>query len=136
MYQIILTYVHVHNVCNLAIIETRTTYLCLPFSQSLALFFVGTIGSSMLCYATPYTPETMPMKIGAFTLFTSVMGATMAPLVMMAGEWMYCCLQTYVIITSLCCIHLAHTLWQEHLAKVIVGGLVFTYTTFDRLSLV
>ena len=53
--------------------------------QSLILFFAGTIGSSMLCYATPYTPETMPMKLGAFTLFTSVMGVTMAPLIMMAG---------------------------------------------------
>ena len=55
--------------------------------QSLALFFVGTIGSSMLCYATPYTPETMPVKIGTFALFTSVMGVTLAPLIAMAGMW-------------------------------------------------
>jgi FtsH-binding integral membrane protein len=39
----------------------------------------------MLCYATPYTPETLPAKIGAFILFTSIMGVTMAPLISIAG---------------------------------------------------
>lgn len=53
--------------------------------QSMLLFVVGTIGSSMLCYATPYTPETLPAKIGAFTLFTSIMGVTLAPLIAIAG---------------------------------------------------
>ena len=53
------------------------------------LFIVGTIGSSMLCYATPYTPETLPAKIGAFTLFTSIMGVTMAPLISIAGYCVY-----------------------------------------------
>lgn len=53
--------------------------------MSLALFFVGTMGSAMVCYATPYTQETLPMKIGAFTVFTSIMGATLAPLVVAAG---------------------------------------------------
>ncbi|XP_064395325.1 growth hormone-inducible transmembrane protein-like [Halichondria panicea] len=52
---------------------------------SLVMFFVGTIGSSMICYSTPYTPETLPLKIGAFSVFASVMGVTMAPLIMMAG---------------------------------------------------
>jgi FtsH-binding integral membrane protein len=52
---------------------------------SMLLFVVGTIGSSMLCYATPYTPETLPAKIGAFILFTSIMGVTMAPLISIAG---------------------------------------------------
>ena len=62
---------------------------CIPTSyppQSLALFFVGTMGSAMVCFATPYTPETLPMKIGAFTVFTSVMGVTLAPLIMAAGQ--------------------------------------------------
>jgi len=48
-------------------------------------FLAGTIGSSILVHVTPYQPETLPLKIGAFTLFTSIMGATMAPLIMMAG---------------------------------------------------
>ena len=39
----------------------------------------------MLCYATPYTSETLPAKIGAFTLFCSIMGLTLAPLVAVAG---------------------------------------------------
>ena len=41
----------------------------------------------MLCFATPYTPETLPMKIGAFTLFSSVVGITLAPLVTIAGGY-------------------------------------------------
>lgn len=53
--------------------------------QSMLLFVAGTIGSAMLCYATPYTPETLPAKIGAFTLFTSIMGVTLAPLIAIAG---------------------------------------------------
>ena len=48
----------------------------------------------MVCYATPYTPETMPMKIGSFVLFTSVMGATLAPLVSIAGVYTHTCMQT------------------------------------------
>lgn len=60
-------------------------YYNIYIMQSLALFFVGTIGSSMLCYATPYTPETMPVKLGTFALFTSVMGITLAPLLTIAG---------------------------------------------------
>lgn len=51
----------------------------------MALFFVGTIGSSILVHAVPYTPESLPLKVGAFTLFSSIMGVTMAPLVMIAG---------------------------------------------------
>ena len=51
------------------------------------LFGVGSIGSALLCYSVPYTPETLPAKIGAFTLFTSIMGLTMAPLVAFAGGW-------------------------------------------------
>lgn len=39
----------------------------------------------MLCFATPYTPETLPMKMGAFTLFSSIVGITLAPLVTIAG---------------------------------------------------
>ncbi|CAI8014718.1 Growth hormone-inducible transmembrane protein [Geodia barretti] len=52
---------------------------------SMLLFGVGSIGSALLCYSVPYTPETLPAKIGAFTLFTSIMGLTMAPLVAFAG---------------------------------------------------
>jgi FtsH-binding integral membrane protein len=48
-------------------------------------FFVGTIGSAMLCYSIPYTPETIPAKIGSYVLFTSIMGATLAPVALMAG---------------------------------------------------
>ena len=62
------------------------THNSLLFFQSLGLFLVGTIGSSMLCYATPYSPETMPLKVGSFALFTSVMGASMAPLIYIAGN--------------------------------------------------
>ena len=51
----------------------------------MALFFLGTIGSSILVHAVPYTPETLPLKIGAFTLFSSIMGVTMAPLIAIAG---------------------------------------------------
>ncbi|KAL5484027.1 hypothetical protein EMCRGX_G020454 [Ephydatia muelleri] len=47
--------------------------------------FAATIGSSLLVIATPYTPETLPLKIGAFTLFSAVMGATLAPVILMAG---------------------------------------------------
>ena len=61
----------------------------LPPMQSMMLFVVGTIGSAMLCYATPYTPETLPAKIGAFTLFTSIMGVTLAPLFTVAGTELY-----------------------------------------------
>jgi len=39
----------------------------------------------MLCFATPYTPETLPMKIGAFAVFSSIMGVTLAPLITIAG---------------------------------------------------
>ena len=53
--------------------------------QSLALFIVGSIGSSILVHSLPYTPETLPAKIGAFTLFSSIMGVTMAPLLVVAG---------------------------------------------------
>lgn len=48
-------------------------------------FLVSTIGSAMLCYAIPYTPESLPAKLGAFTLFSSIMGATLAPVALMAG---------------------------------------------------
>lgn len=48
-------------------------------------FLVGTIGSCILCYSIPYSPETLPAKIGAFTLFTSVMGATLAPVALIGG---------------------------------------------------
>ena len=71
----------IHN----TIIETCFDTSLFSSSQSLALFFVGTIGSSMLCYATPYTPEALPMKIGSFALFTSIMGVTLAPLITIAG---------------------------------------------------
>ena len=64
---------------------TLTLFNLLPM-QSMLLFAVGTIGSCMLCYATPYTPETLPAKIGAFTLFTSIMGVTLAPLITIAGD--------------------------------------------------
>lgn len=45
----------------------------------------ATMGSAILVHLTPYTPETLPLKLGAFTLFTSVMGATLAPVALMAG---------------------------------------------------
>lgn len=53
--------------------------------MSLGVFFIGTIGSSMICHATPYTAAAMPLKLGSFAVFSSVMGATLAPLILMAG---------------------------------------------------
>ena len=35
--------------------------------------------------AVPYTPETLPAKVGAFTLFSSIMGATLAPVALIGG---------------------------------------------------
>ena len=58
------------------------------FFQSMVLFFVGTIGSSILCHSIPYTPESLPLKIGAFALFSTIIGTTMAPLIAIAGEEM------------------------------------------------
>lgn len=52
----------------------------------MVLFFVGTIGSSMLCYSIPYTTESIPLKMGAFALFGTIMGTTLAPLIAIAGE--------------------------------------------------
>ena len=54
-------------------------------------FLVGTVGSSLLCMSIPYSPETLPAKVGAFTVFTSVMGASLVPLLFMGGEqaWVY-----------------------------------------------
>ena len=86
-----------------------------PFPlQSMLLFVVGTIGSSMLCYATPYTPETLPAKIGAFILFTSIMGVTMAPLISIAGTGvhvlyiLYIHVHVHVHVYLRACIHV-HT---------------------------
>ena len=47
---------------------------------------MGTVGSSVLCMSIPYSPETLPAKVGAFTVFTSVMGASLVPLLFMGGE--------------------------------------------------
>ncbi|XP_065919020.1 growth hormone-inducible transmembrane protein-like [Dysidea avara] len=55
-----------------------------PF-MSLGVFLVGTLGSSMICHATPYTAATMPIKLGSFAVFSSVMGVTISPLILMAG---------------------------------------------------
>lgn len=52
---------------------------------SMITCLAATIGSSVLVFATPYTPETLPLKIGAFTLFSTVVGATLAPVALMAG---------------------------------------------------
>ena len=46
---------------------------------------VGTIGSSILCHSIPYTSESLPLKVGSFALFSSIMGATLAPVALMAG---------------------------------------------------
>ncbi len=72
--------------------HTNDNIQCLYFTllQSLIVFFAGTIGSSMLCHSTPYGPETLPLKIGAFGLFASMMGVTMAPLIIMAGRYCTC----------------------------------------------
>lgn len=53
--------------------------------QSVALFFLGSIGSMMLVHSVPYAPETLPVKVGAFTAFSAIMGVTMAPLIGIAG---------------------------------------------------
>lgn len=53
------------------------------------MFAVGSIGSAILCFSIPYSPETLPAKVGAFTLFTSIMGLTMAPLITIAGTLVY-----------------------------------------------
>ena len=58
---------------------------CSLWLQSMLLFAAGSIGSAMLCYSIPYTPETLPAKLGAFTVFTSIMGLTLAPLIAIAG---------------------------------------------------
>ena len=39
----------------------------------------------MICHATPYTAATMPIKLGSFAVFSSIMGATISPLILMAG---------------------------------------------------
>ena len=41
--------------------------------QSTVVFLVGTVGSSVLCMSIPYSSETLPAKVGAFAVFTSVM---------------------------------------------------------------
>ena len=43
------------------------------------------MGSGILCMSLPYTPETIPAKIGAFALFSSLMGATLAPMALIGG---------------------------------------------------
>ncbi len=50
------------------------------------LFFVGSIGSMIATQVIPYTPETLPLKIGALTLFSGITGVTLAPLIGIAGE--------------------------------------------------
>ena len=52
---------------------------CLLLSQSGVTFLVGAMGSSILCMSIPYTTEMLPAKIATFAVFSSVMGATMAP---------------------------------------------------------
>ena len=49
---------------------------------------VGTIGSAMMCYAIPYTPETVPAKMAAYGVFTTIMGITLAPVALMGGKEM------------------------------------------------
>uniref|UniRef100_A0A1X7SQL6 Growth hormone-inducible transmembrane protein n=1 Tax=Amphimedon queenslandica TaxID=400682 RepID=A0A1X7SQL6_AMPQE len=49
------------------------------------VFLVGTIGSAMMCYGIPYKPETIPVKIASYALFTGIMGATLAPIAFMGG---------------------------------------------------
>ena len=51
-------------------------------------FAVGSIGSAMMCYAIPYTPETLPAKMAAYGVFTTIMGITLAPVVLMGGKGM------------------------------------------------
>lgn len=58
----------------------------LVFCQAMVACISATMGSAILVHLTPYTPETLPLKLGAFTLFTSVMGATLAPVALMAGK--------------------------------------------------
>lgn len=52
---------------------------------SLAVFFLGSIGSMMMVYSVPYAAETIPVKVGAFTIFSAIMGITLAPLIGIAG---------------------------------------------------
>ena len=53
--------------------------------QSVVLFLVGSVGSMMMVHSVPYAPETLPVKVGAFTAFSAIMGVTMAPLIAIAG---------------------------------------------------
>ena len=53
--------------------------------QSTVVFLVGTVGSSVLCMSIPYSSETLPAKVGAFAVFTSVMGASLTPLLFIGG---------------------------------------------------
>ena len=58
----------------------------IPFPlQSTVVFLVGTVGSSVLCMSIPYSSETLPAKVGAFAVFTSVMGASLTPLLFIGG---------------------------------------------------
>lgn len=50
---------------------------------------VGAIGSSLLCMSIPYSPESLPMKLAAFAAFGSFMGASLTPLLLVAGPLAY-----------------------------------------------
>ena len=49
---------------------------------------VGAIGSSVLCMSVPYSPESLPLKLAAFAMFGSFMGASLTPLLLMAGRFL------------------------------------------------
>ncbi len=56
----------------------------------MAVFFLGSIGSMMMVYSVPYAAETIPVKVGAFTIFSAIMGITLAPLIGIAGGLANC----------------------------------------------
>ena len=62
-------------------------YYHLLFLQSGVTFLVGALGTSILCMSIPYTTEMLPAKITTFAVFSSVMGATIAPLVLLGGQY-------------------------------------------------
>ena len=53
--------------------------------QSLGLFLVGAIGSSMVCRPLPYTPELLLPKLASFGTMCGVAGISLAPLTLLGG---------------------------------------------------
>ena len=60
-------------------------FIGLILFQSLGLFLVGAIGSSMVCRSLPYSPELLLPKLTAFGTMCGVAGISLAPLTFLGG---------------------------------------------------